>query len=102
MPSIGGNFVPVEFPVSVFLVCFQPSIYGGVPISEPADSRQFVLLASGAQVHDHVVFRDHQLQSPDDKPDERRENLFRFQGPSPTLRTPQAQLINCAVWTFDA
>lgn len=56
--------LPGRYPGAAVL----PPVDGGVALSEPADPREFVFLTSGTKIHDHVVFCDHQLQSPDHVP----------------------------------
>lgn len=46
----------------------SPPVDGGVTLSEPADSWEFVFLTSSTEIHDHVVFCNHQIQSSYDVP----------------------------------
>lgn len=57
-----------QLQISYRKTSYLPPVDGGVTLPEPADSGDFVFLTPSTEIHNHVVFCDHQFQSPDHVP----------------------------------
>lgn len=73
---------------------FLPAVDGGVALSEPTDSWQFVLLTSSTEIHNHIVLRHHQLQSAHYEPDTYREAVVRWPIEKALNRSASLPLVN--------